>query len=119
MINLGMLNKTISIIKLVPVEDTDGWGHTATTQEKVLYEKIHAAIIPARGSEIMEDGRIRETVPYKIIIRYRADIDTHCTVKYKGRVFNIVATVNPYEDNETLELYCEEKNRGESDESDI
>ena len=119
MINIGMLNKLISIVKIVPVEDTDGWEDTSSTEEKVLYSKIHASIIPSRGSEVLENGKITEKIPYKIIIRYRPDINSHCTVKYKNRTFDIKAVVNPYEDNEVLELYCEEKLRGDSDESDI
>lgn len=119
MINVGMLNKLITITKVVPVEDDDGWGDTSSTKEKVLYSKIHASIIPSRGSEVLENGKITEKIPYKIIIRYRPDVNSHYTVKYKNRTFDIKAVVNPFESNETLELYCEERLRGDSDEGDI
>lgn len=106
----GTLNKRIDIIK-PQSQDTDGWDKVA---DNAIYKRIAASIKPARGREFYESQRLRDDAAVKITIRYRKNIDEGCKVKYKDHMYDIQSVVDPEMMHESLEFYCIEKKRGDS-----
>lgn len=80
--------------------------------DEILYHNIHASIVPIRGSEYYNARVTEAKSTATIVIRYRKGIDEGCQVVYGDKVYDINSVVNPYEENESLELYVEYKRRG-------
>lgn len=95
------------------------WGKIKTKNEigEVDYSEgkiktIWAALIPQTGN--MQKGQV-ETIlsntTHKIIVRYGSgkDITQDMWLMYKGHRFDINYIINPYFQNETFEIFCNEK----------
>lgn len=104
----GQLNKKIDIYTIKNIDES-GFD---SNQKVILYKNIWAKIAPARGKEYYESYALRNDETVLITIRYRKDIDESCTIVYKQHIYNIQSIVNPFFENESLELYCVEKKRG-------
>ncbi|WP_085829027.1 phage head closure protein [Clostridium massiliodielmoense] len=110
--NPGILNKKVSLWSFIEekneVQDT-------VLKLKEIKKKVYARIEPLRGKEYIENRKTEAEQIYKVTIRYRKDVNTEMFIKYKNRLFNINAIINPYEMNERLELICTEdlKQRGD------
>ena len=106
----GQLNKRVDIIGKV-TRTVNGFDKIVT---ETKYKNIAACIRPTRGREYYEARQITNAANVLITIRYRPNVETSDTVTYRNHVYEIQSVINPYEENESLELYCIEKTRGKS-----
>lgn len=78
------------------------------------FEKVNslwAAIVPQTGNmQRQAADTILTNVTHKVVVRYSAgkDITKDMRMCFKGREFEIKFILNPYERNETLEIFCSE-----------
>jgi SPP1 family predicted phage head-tail adaptor len=82
-----------------------------TTYTDGLKTTIWAEIVPQTGNMQRQQAEtILTSVTHKIIVRYNAgkDFKSSDYIKYKGRRFDIKFILNPFERNETLELFVTE-----------
>lgn len=108
MTNIGSLDKRIIFIDYVEIENEYG----LTELQAVKKLKCWARIEPTRGKEYYEAQKTSNENQYKILIRYRKNINSSMLIRYKEKEFEIISIVNPYMADEQLELYCREKTRG-------
>lgn len=72
---------------------------------------IWAAIIPQTGSlQKQQADTILTNVTHKIIVRYSAahDITKEMQIRFRGHKFEIKYILNPYFNNEHLEIFVQE-----------
>lgn len=82
--------------------------------EPVKIKSIWVKIIPQTGKiQTAQIDTKFSTVTSKIVTRYNAakDILESDFLIYKGKRFDIKFILDPYETNEILELFCEQKSR--------
>lgn len=117
MINMdevGMLNRRVSILKYVEVEDEYGMTHQEL--KDAIGHAIWARIEPARGKTYYEQLRDKVELITKITIRYRKGIDEDMLVRYGDKTWKITSVVDPYAAHVKLELMCNIKRSGASNE---
>lgn len=101
---LGKLNKRISIISTTQVSDgMGGFNETDTT-----VATIWAAIWPLTGKEQLQSQQTAMEISHRIRIRYRSGMLSSYRLKFGTRYFNIVSIINPNEENRWLDLMCKE-----------
>ncbi|MGE6513369.1 phage head closure protein [Lysinibacillus sphaericus] len=91
------------------VEYENELGETSRRFEKL--KTIWSAIIPQTGSlQKQQADTILTNVTHKIIIRYSAgnDISKEMKIKFRNHEFEIRYILNPYFNNETLEIFVQE-----------
>lgn len=106
-INTGDLRNRIEIWGNVPYENE--LGETAYRFEMI--NKIWVSITPQTGKlQNQQAETLLTNVTHKIIVRYSAGkaITKDMHIYFKGRQFEIRYILNPYERNETLEIFCQE-----------
>lgn len=108
--NPGRLNRRISIYSKDKSKTTNGFD---TIKESKVCD-CWAAIYPVRMSDIKENSTIQTVNNVKFTIRFRQNIDTNMTIKYDSKTFRIIGIVNPFYDNESLEIIAEEVSRGKN-----
>lgn len=82
-----------------------------TSYKFMKIKTVWASIIPQTGTlQKQQADTILTNVTHKIIVRYSAgkDITKDMQILFKGRRFEIKYPLNPYEKNETLEIFCQE-----------
>lgn len=105
--NAGDLKHCIDIYSNVKYENELG-------EEDYRFEKlktIWAAIIPQTGSlQKQQADTILTNVTHKIIVRYSAghDIKKEMQIRFRNHKFEIKYILNPYFNNEYLEVFVEE-----------
>lgn len=105
--NPAKLQHKISVHANSRVKDELG----ETNYEFIEIKKIWSAIIPQTGTlQKQEAETILTNVTHKIIIRFNAgkDITKDMQIHFKGHRFEIKYILNPYFNNETLEIFCQE-----------
>jgi len=65
----------------------DGIG--GFTRTWVLLDTVKCRFTPKSGKEILLQERIKNTISYEVIMRYRSDFDHNAKLVYDGRDFNI------------------------------
>ena len=108
--NPGRLNRRISIYSKDKALTTNGFN---TIKESKVCD-CWAAIYPVRMTDIKENSTIQTVNNVKFTIRFRKNIDTNMTIKYDSKTFRIIGIVNPFYDNESLEIIAEEVSRGKN-----
>lgn len=108
--NPGRLNRRISIYSKDKALTTNGFN---TIKESKVCD-CWAAIYPVRMSDIKENSTIQTVNNVKFTIRFRKNIDSNMTIKYDSKTFRIIGIVNPFYDNESLEIIAEEVSRGKN-----
>lgn len=106
-INSGDLRNRIEIHENVPYKNE--LGETAYRFQKV--NTLWASLVPQTGKlQYQQAETILTNVTHKVIVRYSAgkDVTKDMQLYYKGRRYAIRYILNPYEKNETLEIFCEE-----------
>lgn len=102
-----MLNKRIEIWHRRPSETIDRLGQHPQVDEK--YCSVWAGIIPQTGGLLR--GRVADVqlarTTHKIVIRYRPDITEDMWIMHDGTRYDILYVMNPYLNNERLEIFCE------------
>lgn len=96
------------------------WGNVETRNElnekdfipsKIKDKPISAQIIPQTGSlQKQQADTLLSNVTHKIKVRYSAgkDITEDMWFMYKGHKLDIKYILNPYFNNQFLEIFCEE-----------
>ena len=108
--NPGRLNRRISIYSKDKSKTANGFD---TVKESKVCD-CWAAIYPVRMSDIKENSTIQTVNNVKFTIRFRKNIDSNMTIKYDSKIFRIIGIVNPFYDNESLEIIAEEVSRGKN-----
>lgn len=108
--NPGRLNRRISIYSKDKSKTANGFD---TIKESKVCD-CWAAIYPVRMTDIKENSTIQTVNNVKFTIRFRQNIDTNMTIKYDSKTFRIIGIVNPFYDNESLEIIAEEVSRGKN-----
>lgn len=108
--NPGRLNRRISILSKTQSKTANGFD---TIKESKVCD-CWASIYPVRMSDIKENSTLQTVNNVKFTIRYRPNIDTNMTIKYNSKTFRIIGIVNPFYDNESLEIIAEEVSRGKN-----
>ena len=101
MIDAGQLNKRITFQTpaVAAGEGVTTWVDSFT---------IWGAIKPLVGSRRYAAKQLNSEISGQIVIRYRNDIDPAMRIKYGTRYFQILAVINPNEENESLEIEYKE-----------
>jgi SPP1 family predicted phage head-tail adaptor len=105
--NPGRLNRRIEI--WARQEETNEMNETDYVYSKK--NTIWAAIIPQTGKlQSAPADTILSNTTHKIIVRYNAgkNITQSMYIVFKGHKFDIKYILNPYYENEYLEVFCEE-----------
>ena len=105
--NPGSLRHRIQIKQNVKVS-----GDLGDHFEWQPLKKVWAQIVPQTGKlQDQQADTILTDVTHKIIVRYSGakEVTKDMLIKFKGRDFDIKYVLNPYERNETLEIFCSEK----------
>lgn len=113
-VDIGTLDKRITLLKYAEVVDDIGFTHQELTD--AIGHKIWARIEPARGKTYYEQYKDKVELLTKITIRYRPNITTDMLVRYRNRTYKITSVVDPYEAHVKLELMCNLKKVGDADE---
>lgn len=108
---IGTLDKRITLYKLEDTEDANGL--TSQRMVDAIGHAIWARIEPSRGKTLMEGLKDKNIDVIKFTVRYRPGISENWIVGYRGKYYEILSVVDPYEDHVKLELYCQLKERGE------
>lgn len=77
----------------------------------MMIKSVWASLVPQTGTlQKQQAETILTNVTHKVIIRYSAglDITKDMQLQYKGRRYDIRYILNPFERNETLEIFCQE-----------
>jgi|GEM_PF-513957 len=98
------LNKRITIEQENITSDSGG-GYDLNW---VVLDEIWAEIKPKSGWERLRDEQLEPSITHTITIRYRADLQESMRINYNGRLFNIRALINPYEQDIILEILTQE-----------
>ena len=107
-VNIGRLNKRITLFYFVEAEDSMGQG----TQELSEVATVWADIYPVRGSEYYEVKKVQSRVTHKCFIRYReeyAGINSNWYLKVDDKIFDIDSAVDVDFEHKLLEIRCYER----------
>jgi len=73
---------------------------------------VWAAVEPLSGKELIDAQQVASAVTHRARIRYRADLNETCRVRFGNEVpyryFDINAIINKDERNHVMELLCTE-----------
>ena len=103
----GRLDKRVTIQQLVTGSPTQNAGG----EQEDVWTTVHtvwASVRPLRGRELFAAQQINSEISSTVQIRYRAGITSKMRLSYDGRLFDILAVVNPDERNEQLVLSVRE-----------
>lgn len=106
-INTGDLRNRVDVWANVKYKNE--LNETSYRFEKV--KSLWASLVPQTGKlQNQQAETILTNVTHKIIVRYTAgkDITKDMQIYYKDRRYAIRYILNPFERNETLEIFCEE-----------
>ncbi len=108
-IRVGMLRKWLSLQKRTYTED--GIGGSSDTWAEIA--KVWGAIMPISARELAFAAKLEVRGTHRILIRWRADIDTNgdhklVLVENPDREFNIRSVIDVEERQRYLEIVAEE-----------
>jgi len=106
-INSGNLRNWIAVYGRTKIKNEIN----QTTYIDKLKLELWAEIIPQTGSlQKKQADTLLSNVTHKIIVRYAAgsEIEQSDYITYRGKRFDIKYILNPYFNNETLEIFVEE-----------
>lgn len=110
MVEIGKLNKRITLQKLCETEDESGNAKV----EWVDFKAIWATVKPFKSSEYNFMGKLKPEVTHRIYVRYRNDITPEMRIKYHGRIFEISGhPLDIDEAHKLLEIQAQEVFEGE------
>jgi len=101
---IGALRRRITVEALSGTPDGAGGIVSAWTTFATLW----AAIVPRRGSEAFDGGRVEGRVTHDVWIRPRTDIIPGHRIRLGTRFFNIRAVLVPDQIVNRMRLVCEE-----------
>lgn len=102
--NIGKLNKRITLMRLADVEDELGQSAKKLTEIKTVW----ATLRPIRGKEFYDIQKIQSKVSHKCFIRYIDGIDSNCFIKYNDTIYSIESAIDIDFEHKMLEIHCYE-----------
>ena len=114
MINIGKLNRKISLLKFFDVPDEMG----QTTQVLRSVKTVWASFVPIKGNEFYELQKLESKITHKIYMRFLPEVDNTWYIGYRGKTYCVTAAIDVDNAGKLLELQCceytgkEEKKHG-------
>lgn len=102
--NIGKLNKRITLLRLGDVEDSLG----QSTKDLVEIATVWGSLYPVRGAEFYEVQKIQSKITHKCYIRYREEIDSNCFLRCQGITYSIESATDVDLDHKMIEIMCSE-----------
>lgn len=103
----SMLNKRLEFWKRGKASEPNRLGQYPLTEECKF--TVWGNITPQTGSLL--NGRTGDTTltktTHKISVRYNKSITSDMWIMYNGERYDILYILDPYEDNERMEIFCE------------
>lgn len=84
-VNPGELRYLIAVIEPERVRDAN--GHYRTTAAREIF--LHAAVRAVKAADVLADGAERAQETLQFIVRWRTDLNTDMSVKWRGRLYAI------------------------------
>lgn len=103
-LNIGRLNKRVSIVRYEEV--TDDLGQTIKNLKN--YKTLWATFLPTRGREYTELQKIREELTYKMYCRYVHGVTSDMFISYNNKLYEIISVIDVDMEHKMLEIYCVE-----------
>lgn len=103
-INVGRLNKRVSIYRYAETETTLGSSRTCLKKVATAWAELR----PVRGNEFLEYYREANALQYKITMRWRKDLTEKDVLVYSDCQFEINSIINIMDANTYMEIYCTE-----------
>lgn len=69
---------------------------------------VAASVEPLRGRELFAAQEHHSEIEVRIRIRYRSDVTAKMRVSFRSKIYDILAVINPREENVELELMCKQ-----------
>ena len=104
MVDIGKLNKRITLQRTVEAEDELGNSRTEWRD----YKSIWATVKPYKASEYNFMGKLKPDVTHRFYVRYRYDVSPDMRIKYNKRVFEISGVIDMEEQHRLLEIQAQE-----------
>lgn len=108
--NIGKLNKRVTILKLGDKEDEMG----QITKGLVELKTVWGTLYPVRGSEFYEIQKIEGKVTHKCYIRFLAGVDNNCFLRHRGKTFTVESVIDVDLEHKMLEIHCSERINSEA-----
>lgn len=90
-----------------PVVAVNGYGERITTWSTVA--TVWAAVEPLRGREFFDAEQVQAEISHRVIMRYRAGMESTMRLLHEGRVLHITAPpIDVDERHRELQLMCRE-----------
>lgn len=102
--DIGRMNKRISFLKPVDVENELGQSTTKLKKIKTVW----ASLEPTRGREYQEAQRLRPELTYKIYTRYFDFVDQDTVIKHGNKYYEIQSVADVRSNHHMLEIYVTE-----------
>lgn len=83
--NSAKLDRRISIYQ--PIKTQNSYGEI--TYADSLLAVVYAQVVPIGGRETFFAAQLVPEATFKIVIRYRSDIDTTCKVEFESKRYDI------------------------------
>lgn len=101
-INIGELNKRISIVIISTVQNDNGFE----VEQETIYFKPFAKVQNMSGTQMYKAGALYDKSITRFVIRYRRDkeLKTTMRIRYKNDLFQIIDINNYNENNEFIEI---------------
>lgn len=99
----GRLRHIVSIDRQVEVVDSNG-DHLREWQNVT---SRRAEVKPLSGRELLLAQQVQSQVSVAITMRYAADVDASCRIRFNGATYNIVAVIRDADSGiEYMTLQC-------------
>lgn len=101
---IGEKRKFVRIEKQIPVADSQG-GHTVTYGLRAV---VYAHERPLNGAEALRTAQVTAVLSSVWEIWFRDDISVKDRIRFKARVVEIEAFIDPTDRRDELHLFCSE-----------
>lgn len=98
--NLGELNKRITIETLTTVINENGFEE----EQWVLWKTVWAKVQNLYGREFFQASAVQQEKTVKFTIRYLKDINERMRIKFQGKQYNITFIDNIRYENKYMEI---------------
>lgn len=105
-IDPGRLNKKGMFQRRI--ETRDEFGQKSVGWEDIFANPISVEIVPVSGRELLAAQQIKGEVTHRIRCRYRDGLTAAVRFVYRGRIFDLQASINPREVGVMLEIMAKE-----------
>lgn len=89
-----------------PVTAANAYGERITTWSTVA--TVWGAVEPLRGREFFDAEQVQAEISHRVVLRYRAGLNSTMRLLHLGRVLHIVTIIDVDERHRELQLMCRE-----------